>query len=41
MIAKTRGDVPEASRYLEKALQENLDAASRKRALDLKKQLEG
>jgi predicted Zn-dependent protease len=41
MIAKTRGERQEASRYLEKALQENLDAVSRKTALDLKKQLEG
>jgi len=41
MIAKTRGETQEASRYLEKALQENLDSASRKTALDLKKQLEG
>jgi tetratricopeptide (TPR) repeat protein len=41
MIAKTRGERHEASRYLEKALQENLDSISRKTALDLKKQLEG
>ena len=41
MIAKTRGEKQEASRYLEKALQENLDSVSRKTALDLKKQLEG
>ncbi len=41
MIAKTRGETQEASRYLEKALQENLDSVSRKTALDLKKQLEG
>ena len=41
MIAKTRGETQKASRYLEKALQENLDSVSRKTALDLKKQLEG
>ncbi len=41
MIAKTRGETHEASHYLEKALQENLDSVSRKTALDLKKQLEG
>jgi len=41
IIAKTKGETREASRYLEKALQENLDAVSRKTALDLKKQLEG
>jgi len=41
VIANTRGEKQEASRYLEKALQENLDPVSRKRALDLKKQLEG
>lgn len=41
MIAKMRGENQEASRYLEKALQEQLDSISRKTALDLKKQLEG
>jgi hypothetical protein len=41
MIANTRGEKEEASRYLEKALQTNLDSTSRKTALDLKKQLEG
>jgi tetratricopeptide (TPR) repeat protein len=41
MIAKTKGEMQDASRYLDKALKENLDAASRKMALDLKKQLEG
>ncbi|MGO9022481.1 MAG: tetratricopeptide repeat protein [Syntrophobacteraceae bacterium] len=41
MIAKTKGEMQDASRYLEKALKENLDAVSRKTALDLKKQLEG
>jgi tetratricopeptide (TPR) repeat protein len=41
VIANTRGEKQEASRYLEKALQENLDSISRKTALDLKKQLEG
>ncbi|HYA42512.1 MAG TPA: tetratricopeptide repeat protein [Syntrophobacteraceae bacterium] len=41
VIANTRGDKAEASRYLEKALSENLDAISRKTALDLKKRLEG
>lgn len=39
VIAKTRGDRQEASRYLEKALKENLDSISRKTALELKKQL--
>ncbi len=41
VIANTRGEKQEASRYLEKALQGNLDSVSRKTALDLKKQLEG
>jgi tetratricopeptide (TPR) repeat protein len=41
VIAKTRGEMHDASRYLEKALQENLDSVSRKTALDLKKQLGG
>jgi tetratricopeptide (TPR) repeat protein len=41
VIADTRGDKQEATRYLEKALQENLDSVSRKMAVDLKKKLEG
>jgi len=40
-IANSRGEKQEASHYLEKALEENLDPVSRKSALDLKKRLEG
>jgi tetratricopeptide (TPR) repeat protein len=41
VIANTRGEKQEASRYLEKALQNNLDSVSKKTALELKKRLEG